>query len=599
VPAREVVQDAPTSLVGEVVLGRYRVVRPLARGGMGVVYLGRLEGDAGFAKPVVIKSVLAVGRKEEGEQLFAREARIVSNLQHPGIVSVIDFGNVDGTPVMVLEYVHGYHLGQWLRFVNETRGSMPVPHAVHVVLAVLESLAYAHGLVRPDGSALGIVHRDISPGNVLIDVNGHVKLSDFGIARIADDEFKTQEGLFRGTLAFAAPEAVRGTPPDAKMDQYSTAVLFYQLLAGKNPFRGTEAHETMFKVLTELPPSLASLRDDVPDEIDAAILRALAKEPEERFASVTEFARAIRAGCSWPEHEAEEAFAHQIEQDFRGDGIAARLDVEPLSVRDASWREAQEVVSARVSLSSSPPGLRSEVITHKPGPHEPEPPLAVTKPAVTIVKPSNRAGSVDSRSSLPRVERGKRLGLWIALAALVAGVGSAGVMALVTRGAPQPASRVLVIEKQEVANAPGEPMQPAATAVTPPPPEPALAAAAPLAAPSGAEPSPPAPAGKARSAPAAAPANRGAELARAFQRQQAQIQGCFRQQGSGQAEPSISVHFQVDTTGAVKSASVSPASVAGTPLGQCLASVARGTAFGPQPDNVSFVIPIAARVVNH
>jgi len=583
VPASQLVQAAPTSLVGEVVLGRYRVVRPLARGGMGVVYLGRLEGDAGFAKPVVIKSVLAaLGRKEEGEQLFAREARIVSNLQHPGIVSVIDFGKVNGTPVMVLEYVHGYHLGQWLRFVNETRGSMPVPHAVHVVLAVLEALAYAHGLARPDGSALGIVHRDISPGNVLIDVNGHVKLNDFGIARIADDDFKTQEGLFRGTLAFAAPEAVRGTPPNARMDQYSTAVLFYQLLAGKNPFRGSEAHETMFKVLTDLPPSLASLRDDVPDEIDAAIQRALEKEPEERFASVTDFARAIRAGCSWSEHEAEEAFARQIEQDFRGDGIAARLDVEPLSVRDASWREAQAVVSARVSLSSSPPGLRSEVITQKPAGHEPE--LAATKPAVAIVRPSNRAG--------------KRIGVWIGLAALVAGVGSAGVMALVTRSAPQPASRVLVIEKQEVANGPGEPVQPAAMPATPPPPEPTLAAPAPPEAPSGAEPSPADHGGKARPTPAAAPANRGADLARAFQRQQSQIQGCFRQPGSGQVEPSISVHFQVDTTGAVKSASVSPASVAGTPLGQCLASVARGTAFGPQPESVSFVIPIASRMVS-
>ncbi|HEX5098716.1 MAG TPA: serine/threonine-protein kinase, partial [Polyangiaceae bacterium] len=167
-------ESAP-SLSGRVLLGRYRVVRPLARGGMGVVYLGRVEGAAGFAKPVVIKALLTnPTQAEEGEHLFAREARIVSHLQHPGIVSVFDFGQVDGTHVMVLEYVHGYNLGQWFRYVTDARGAVPVHHATHIVLGVLDALDYAHRLTRPDGTPFGIVHRDISPGNVLIDDQGRV-----------------------------------------------------------------------------------------------------------------------------------------------------------------------------------------------------------------------------------------------------------------------------------------------------------------------------------------------------------------------------------------------------------------------------------------
>ena len=121
-PASNASPDASAGLTGRIVLGRYRIVRPLARGGMGVVYLGRVEGAAGFSKPVVVKSVLtSFGREDEAERLFAREARIVSNLNHPGVVAVIDFGRVGDAAVMVLEYVHGYHLLQWLRFVTETR----------------------------------------------------------------------------------------------------------------------------------------------------------------------------------------------------------------------------------------------------------------------------------------------------------------------------------------------------------------------------------------------------------------------------------------------------------------------------------------------
>jgi serine/threonine-protein kinase len=492
VPANEPSSESTGSLTGRIVLGRYRVVRPLARGGMGYVYLGRVEGAAGFAKPVVIKTVLASAGSQDNERLFAREARIVANLQHPGIVAVIDFGQVGDACVMVLEYVHGYHLGQWLRFVNETRGNLPLEFALHVVLALLDALSFAHGLVGPDGKPLAIVHRDISPANVLIDAQGHVKLSDFGIARMAEDEFKTQEGVFRGTLPYSAPEALQGDAPNPKVDQYGCAVVLHFLLTGKNPFKGTDPRETMMRVLTYEPPPLSELRADIPPKIAAAIARALSKEPSARFASVAEFAEELRASIEWSERAVAERFRTQIAQDFGGDAMSDRLGIESLAVRDSSWRDAQDSTNDRISLSSSPPGMESGVRVQR----------ASASPTVV-----ERIGP--ARDAPPRPAR---IGLWIGLAALAAGAGSAAVLVFFSPNTAQTPAGLVVIEKQATDHAAAPADSPTKA------PEvsaaPVVASAAPSA-----------------SAPQAAPIarsakpsdDRGASLARALQQQEARF----------------------------------------------------------------------------
>ena len=570
-PASNVSPDSTTSLTGRIVLGRYRIVRPLARGGMGVVYLGRVEGAAGFSKPVVVKSVLTpFGKEDESERLFAREARIVSNLNHPGVVSVIDFGRVGNACVMVLEYVHGYHLLQWIRFVSERRGKVRLEHAVHVILNVLETLDYAHNLKGPDGAPLGIVHRDISPANVLIDQTGHIKLGDFGIARMSDDEVKTQEGLFRGTLPYSAPETLHGPSASPKVDQYGCGVILYHLLAGMNPFKGGDPHQTMTRVLMHHPAPISALRKDVPPEIDAAVSRATSKDPDQRFESVAEFAAAIRAGVKWSERDAEASFAAEIARDFASTEMPKHFGVESLTERDAAWREAQDVVAPQVSLSSSPPSMESGV--RPQGSDQP------------------KTNSIGAKTARPPANR---LGLWIAGAALAAGAGSAAVIVLLQRPSAEPASRLVVIEKHEgdpSLAASGEP-PPALTAE--PLPEPtATAAPSPAASAS-------APKAKAGDRPGASSTEgRGAELARAFQRQEGKIQSCFQQHSTpGEVAPNISVRFQIDASGAVQNAVVTPSSVAGTPLGQCIAGVARATKFDAQPEPVSFSIPIAARVV--
>ncbi|HEY3495515.1 MAG TPA: serine/threonine-protein kinase, partial [Polyangiaceae bacterium] len=426
-------KEPGVSLVGQSVLGRYRIMHPLARGGMGVVYLGRVEGSAGFTKPVVVKTVIpALGSGEEGAALFAREARIVSHLQHPGIVAVVDFGRVGRSYVMVLEYVHGYHVGQWSRFVNETRGPLPVGHAVHVVLEVLEALHYAHRLTRADGVPLGIVHRDISPPNILIDAQGHVKLSDFGIARMADDDYKTEDGQFRGTLPFSAPEAFEGTPPTPHNDQYACAVLLYQLLAGSNPFRGGATNVTITRVLTHVPPLLSEVREDVPPALAAAVARAIAKYPQERFPDIAEFSAALRATRKSGDEDAR-AFSAQIAQDFAGATLPAHLGIESLAERDAAWREAQDGGPA-LALSSSPPSSPPDAVTT----------VSVGPARAPLEKPVERSAK-DERPG----ERRLLLGGFVFLALCVAGLGAAVLFGRPGTDSDAPA-KVLVIEKQQV-----------------------------------------------------------------------------------------------------------------------------------------------------
>jgi len=566
--------DAPLS--GRVLLGRYRVVRPLARGGMGIVYLGRVEGAAGFSKPVVIKAMLS-GESPlgDGEQLFAREARIVSHLQHPGIVAVIDFGQVDATHVMVLEYVHGYNLGQWFRYVTETRGPLPLEHAVHVMLGVLDALDYAHRLTRPDGAAFGIIHRDISPGNVLIDLQGRVKLADFGIARAADDDFKTQDGMFRGTLPFSAPEVLQGDPVDGRCDEYACAVLLYQLLTGIHPFKATETAQTITRILTHTPPPVSSLRPDVPVEFDRAIAKAMSKAPDERYASVADFADALRSAAHWAERDASHEFARQIEQDFLGE-MPGRLGLESLAVRDASWRDAQDTPErARVALSSSPPEMRS-TITKREG-RRPSQPATITVPLAPAAAPSPKGVST-----------------WalVGAAGLAAVAAVAALLSVLLRPSDSGPQKLVVVEKQmatdgvEVA-AGAEPPQQVPTAT-------AALAEAPASSGSAAKTVTSRPAGAKADAP------RGASLARAFQRQEGAIQRCFQQSpDSIEGAPRLAVKFTVDRDGHVVSALLDPASVSSQPLGRCILGIARATDFGPQPEAVSFSIPIAARVVHH
>jgi serine/threonine protein kinase len=649
-------QKASDSTIGTSVLGRYRVVRKLARGGMGAVYLARTEGAQGFARPVVIKRVLAaLMDDDEIAQMFIREARILSNLQHPNIVQVLDFGQEsDGAYVMVLDYVHGYHLGQWERFVQQGRGEVPLHFALHIVLRVLDALHYAHTLKRPDGKDLQVIHRDVTPSNVLLDLQGTVKLLDFGIARVSGDEseFLTERPKLKGKFPYLAPEIFKGQEPTVQSDVYSTAVVLFELLTGTNPFSGRETADIYHKVLTATVPSVHALRDEAPEPIDEVLQKALNKEPAERYQSAAEFADALNKLCERSDAVVVDELREQLRADFLGE-LPAKLRIEPLSVRDAAWRNPDSMPVKPVKGGPPLPPLPAGKAAPPPSPSlfddddEDEDGQSgdtadltlggaegVTRTAdvpVDLLDASRalRAGEPLDRptfrpAGLKRVTRPEPIvefhglldpvapqtaattsataarsrrslvGPLIAVALLLSAVS----LGLTVLGRRNDAARreVVVIERQV------DPAPAAAAALEPAAPAPSEPSAPPEQAgtpePEAAEP-PPRVAGTDKpgeARPAAPPDPR--VLTRRFGRKQARVEACFQQHGKSLGNaPQLSIYFKVDVEGRVQQAGLQPENVAGTPLGACLLEIARGTQFGPQQREVSFRIPISAQLL--
>jgi serine/threonine-protein kinase len=267
--------------LGRTVLGRYRIVRAIGRGGMGIIYLARHEGAARFVKPVVVKRAAPdLLAKEPGiVEIMGREARIMSHLHHPSIVSVIDFSEEDGTYLLVLDYVHGFHLGQWNRYLRQAERPFPADLAIRVVCTVLDALQYAHTACGADDKPLGIVHRDVSPGNVLIDVDGNVKLVDFGIARMHSDhtEATTDRPLLKGKFAYMAPELLSRADPSPSTDVYAAGVVLHELLVGQNELRSDSIERTIARILHHIPSSVRLARTDAPEGLDDVLAQALAK----------------------------------------------------------------------------------------------------------------------------------------------------------------------------------------------------------------------------------------------------------------------------------------------------------------------------------
>lgn len=570
-------------LLNQVVLGRYRIVRQLAHGGMGAVYLGRTEGAEGFARPVVIKRILPWLTEDRGvAEMFVREARILSNMQHPNIVSVLDFGQRgDGSYLMVLDYVHGYDLSEWHEFAIEERGDVPLDYALHIACKVLDALHYAHTLKRADGKPLGIVHRDVTPTNVFLSDQGVVKLLDFGIALVVDDERKfTGRNEVRGKLPYLPAEVVNGEPPTAASDVYSTGVTLYELLTGTNPFEGRQPTEIFVKILTTEVAPVSSKRQDIPAGLDEVIARAIDRDLTKRFKTAAELARALRSLTSRSEDIIATELAQQLQRDFSA--MPAKLGLDSLAKREQAWRStskrpepqpqapAQLLINPAADSGGNPtvaPPRRSRAKLD-----------AVASPAI----PSKRPRSATGLS-------GSRILLLVAAAAGVAAAVAVLVAWLVLEREPVQ-ERMVVIAKESALPQQALARLPAAAPDVPAPVEPT-----PVSPPQPASEPSAAPATHARVRPAAPDAE---EFSRIFSRRQRLVQACFAKHATveQQAQP-LTLHFQVAATGQVESASVQPEVLSGQPLARCLIDVAKGTRFGALAKRVSFHIPITTEKI--
>jgi serine/threonine protein kinase len=278
--------NKPDSFIGSQV-GRYMVVRPLASGGMAELFIAKQEAMGGFEKPVVLK--LLQPRYAENPRvvtMFLDEARLAAKLNHPSIVHLYDVADEGGMKYIAMEYIHGETVADIVKRGLAVNNYLPLEHAVHVVRQTAAGLAYAHERRESDGHVLRIVHRDVSPTNILVSYEGQTKIVDFGIAR-AQDELREESGTRPGKASYMSPEQVRGEATDYRSDIFSLGIILYELTLCQRLYRGTP--EVMMRKIVEekvTPPTAISR--EYPPTLELIVMRALEKRPEDRYQSAEE-----------------------------------------------------------------------------------------------------------------------------------------------------------------------------------------------------------------------------------------------------------------------------------------------------------------------
>lgn len=382
-----------TRLIGQR-LGRYLVQEEIGRGGMARVYRAF---DTSLKRTVALKVMAPhLALDPEFERRFEREAVTVANLRHPSIVPVYDIGEANGLRYIAMEYIRG----RTLHAIIRERGALGLAMAISIVAPIANALDHAH--------AQGAVHRDVKPHNILIDIEGRVLLTDFGIAQAPDGERLTRTGIFMGTPEYISPEQASAQRVDGRSDLYSLAIVTYEAITGVVPFSGATPQLIMAHVQSPPPPP-SSLAPREPPELDLVLARALAKRPEQRFGSGAAFVEALRI-------------------------VARRHDVIPASQQDLAdlalprLPSPQTTVPRAAGVSTPAPPLDRDVVRAAAQTPVGAPPIRVREPSPSEVAPPR--GAAPRRAARPRGVRWAvvgPVGAGILAAALIAALFGAGV----------------------------------------------------------------------------------------------------------------------------------------------------------------------------
>lgn len=275
-------------------LGPYELNQRIATGGMAEVYLARRAGPHGFQKVVAVKRILPqLAQDGDFVAMFIDEARVCARLAHPNIVQVFDFGEHDGELYMAMEYVDGTTAARLVRAAAAKGEELPLEASLYIALSILRGLDYAHNARDDEGKPLALVHRDVSPGNVLIDRSGAVKLTDFGIARAAEIERRTDAGQLKGKLGYMSPEQVVGKELDARSDLFTAAIVLAELVMLRPLFSGPSEIDVLMRIRDADLQVIDRAGSRVPDDVKAILIRAMSRDRGLRYASAASFAEAI------------------------------------------------------------------------------------------------------------------------------------------------------------------------------------------------------------------------------------------------------------------------------------------------------------------
>jgi serine/threonine protein kinase len=278
----------------ERVVGRYALLGELASGGMATVHFGRLLGPVGFSRTVAIKRLHAQFAKDpEFVAMFLDEARLAARIQHPNVVSTLDVVALEGELLLVLEYIHGEALAQLLRSTRKAKQPLPLKIVAAISSGMLHGLHAAHEAKSEHGEPLGIVHRDMSPQNVLVGIDGTARVLDFGVAKAVGRVVNTRDGQLKGKLAYMSPEQVNGGAVDRRTDIYAASIVVWEVLTGRRLFDGDNEGLLFSQVSRGTLKRPGEVVPDLPPELDAIVMRGLAREPKDRYATAWDMAVAL------------------------------------------------------------------------------------------------------------------------------------------------------------------------------------------------------------------------------------------------------------------------------------------------------------------
>ncbi|MFY2563867.1 serine/threonine protein kinase [Corallococcus terminator] len=380
--------------------GRYELLRKIAIGGMGAVYLARQKGPVGFQKLLVVKRLLPhLSEDDEFIEMFLDEGRIAAHLNHPNIAQIYDLGDVDGQYFIAMEYVHGEAVGPLGLRAQQRKLAIPLALKCRIIADAAAGLDAAHNARSPSGRKLALIHRDVSPQNVLVGYNGGVKLIDFGVAKASGKFSQTVVGTIKGKHAYMSPEQARGEPLDHRSDIFGLGTVFYELLTHQRLFkRDTEIATLKAVVGTKIvPPSEISA--DIPKELDAIVLKALARKRDERFSSAGEVQLALDELLVQHKLHATPAHLAAFMQDTYSEELEEeRLAAEPTVIHyDPRLAARQQAAAAAAAAGDT--GNHAQKAAPRAAPVPPRKPSASSPSAPAL--PAKTPGGVSASSTTP------------------------------------------------------------------------------------------------------------------------------------------------------------------------------------------------------
>jgi serine/threonine-protein kinase len=444
-------------LIEPIPFGRYTLIRRIAQGGMAQIFVAVQKGPHGFEKVAVLKVILPeLTHNEDFVRMFLDEARIAAILDHNNVVRVYDFGEIDGQYFIAMEHLPGEDLASLLQQVRRSGKPMPIDVAADLIAHAATGLHFAHELKDPRGKLMNVVHRDVSPSNIIVTYHGTVKLVDFGIARAESNLTKTEAGTLKGKVAYVSPEQAQGEPLDRRSDIWALGTVLHELLTGVRVFRRESDLKSLEAVTKARVPSTREARPDVPEELDRIVLKAMSRQLEERYQTAAEMEHDLAAFLvSMGVVRSERKLAGFMEQTF-----------------DAERRDAKLLIAQAKSVDLGPVLATPSQLRHLPqnlGPIRSNTEVPAARAPMLGPEAKTELEAPDA----PEARSGFPVARLVALAIVTAGVAVTVVARSTLQTPPAP------VPPEPMAAAPEA--KPAPTPAPAPAPEPPLAVAAPAA----------------------------------------------------------------------------------------------------------------------